>query len=126
MDDLPLPVIDHSRPWRSNNCGSCGQSIQCTGHYVTAKRLMKTCNNEVLSPAKLPSVLLLEFHSLHGSESLDKDLTQLAKDCNLSVEEVRMHLEHLKQVATNCQRGAAKAKETRKRKKMEAVQGMRS
>ena len=41
-----------------------------------------------LIPAKLPSVLLQEFYSLQGTASLDKNLTPMATECNLSTEEV--------------------------------------
>ena len=67
-----------------------------------------------------PSTLLKEFHhNPKGALPTQTQLLEVSKKCLLPTFAVEMWVEHLRTIAENRKRGAAKAAETRRRKKRE-------
>ena len=111
---LPLPVVDPLRSWGRTNCETC--KGVCHGHYKT-KMIDLSNSTDLKAAAPVPSTLLkAKFKELKGELS-DDDLAECAKAAILPVQEVNIWMEHLKTVAANRQRGAAKAAATRKSRK---------
>ena len=110
---LPLPICDPARPWGSPNCPDCSGS--CYGHFLKPEVA-------ILSPLpgmkKPPSTVIKEvFQKIEGSPS-EKQVQETAKAVLLSPEEVMWWFNHLQTVTENRRRGARKAAETRRKKKM--------
>ena len=83
----------------------------CHGHYKT-KMIDLSNSTDLKAAAPVPSTLLkAKFKELKGALSGD-DLAECAKAAILPVQEVNIWMEHLKTVAANRQRGAAKAAAT--------------
>ena len=67
---------------------------------------------------KPPSTVIKEkFESLECYPPSESVCLEIAKEVLLSVDDVRMWLDHLHTIKENRKRGAAKAAETRRRKK---------
>ena len=106
---LPWPSKDPNRPWRNTCCMTCKGGF-CNGDVINGDR-------SVVVP---PSLILKEyFTELCKSESSisDEMINMAAKETLLSCDEVRLWINHLKEVITNQKRGLAKAASTRQRKK---------
>ena len=73
----------------------------CSGHYVTDLTLLldiwKLGN---MIPAKPPNEILQSFLGVRQNieEITDRDIRSLGKECNLTIEEIKLSLEHLRQV----------------------------
>ena len=105
---FPFPAIDLERPWGSSDCKSCPGKI-CTGHYVTdITKLNDMYSNGKAVRAIPPSKVIQEY-----IQKSTGNITELAGQCCLSVEEVKIWIQHLKTIAENRRRGAEKAKQTR-------------
>ena len=64
--------------------------------------------------AKPPNEILQSFLGVceNVEEITDTDIQSLEKECNLTIEEIKLSLEHFRQVEINRKRGTEKAKET--------------
>ena len=109
---LPIPIPDPARPWDSSDCPEC--SGQCTGHFLKPADAVDSSLPVMLQPPS--AVIKEEFGKLKGTPTTTF-LEDLAKKVLLSQSEVSMWLEHLQTVSDNRKRGAAKAAETRKKRK---------
>ena len=109
---MPLPIPDPDQPWGSTTCTKC--TGRCCGHF-----LMPEMAEKATTPAmKPPSTIIKEvFIGLNGQAPSETFFENLAKQCLLPTEEVKIWVEHLSQVQRNRQRGAQKAAATRKQKK---------
>ena len=111
---LPLPIIDPLRPWEREDCDEC--KGVCSGHYLT-KLINVTSQEDMADIAVVPSCFLRsKFKESKGEFSNAFGVT-CAESALLPVENVLIWLKHLQTVATNRQRGAAKAAVTRKSRK---------
>ncbi len=112
ISTFPLPIPDPQRCWGSSNCTDCNGP--CTGHFLKPKEALVSS----LSPMVPPSTILKgAFDALKKYPPEDSLYQQLAER---TLEEVKIRLEHLNTIKQNRKRGAAKAAETRKRKKQKA------
>lgn len=112
---IPMPVPDPKRPWGNTNCSSCKEF--CSGHY--SSMMVNTADIKDGSVMMPPSVSLKKFFTNMANEETltDECLQEIAEQTLLTVEEVRIWFDHLTEVARNRKRGAAKAAETRLKKK---------
>lgn len=111
---LPLPVADPMRPWGSQNCSTCKNF--CAGHYST--KYVDTNDPAALKCLKPPSVVLKQmFSELGGNPVTDEFVEDAARSVLLSVEDIKIWIDHLTTVVENRKRGAVKAAETRRRKR---------
>ena len=116
---LPWPSKDPNRPWGNTCCTTCKGGF-CNGHYCTELVCVQDVINGDRSVVMPPSLILKEnFTELCKSESpiSDEMINMAAKETLLSCDEVRLWINHLKEVITNQKRGRAKAASTRQRKK---------
>ncbi len=112
VSSVPFPVPDPSRPWGGINCDACKGF--CAGHFLSAEEALAQQNLAMMKP---PSTHLLQmFQSLKGAPTPDQ-VTSISKSTLLTEEEVKMWLEHLSTVQANRKRGAAKAAQTRQKRK---------
>ena len=72
-------------------------------------------------PAKPPNEILQWFLGVRENieEITDTDIQSLGKECNLTIEEIKLSVEHFRQVEINRNRGAEKAKETGRKKALQ-------
>lgn len=113
VDRIPLPVPDPAHPWGGDSCGKC--TGFCSGHFLMPEETLKSDASPMSLP---PSTVLKDFYSkLGGTNPTDATLEAIAKKILLPLNEVCMWLEHLRTVDENRKRGAAKAAETRRRKR---------
>ena len=115
LDKLLLPVPDPKRPWGSTDCQTCPGF--CAGHYLEPEAVI--CQLDAPTPLSImrpPSNQLKDLFSKNGSEPTDSELKEIAADCLLPENDVRMWLKHLKTINDNRKRGASKAAETRRKK----------
>ncbi len=110
---LPFPIPDNNRRWGAPDCPDC--KGECHGHYLKPEEAMKSS----LQPMRKPpsAILKTAFAKLKGKRPSQEKIVELAKETLLSVHEVEIWFDHLETVARNRKRGAAKAAETRRRKK---------
>lgn len=115
---FPAPVPDPKRPW-GGKCQEC--SGFCSGHYMSPKDhqeyVKKHGSKDVC--CKPPSLIIKEkFYEKmkKGTRLADEDLEGVAKKTLLSLEELQMHVEHLRSTAERRREGAKKAAVTRKSK----------
>ena len=110
IKSIPLPVPDPDRPWNNTVCSDCNGF--CAGHYLEPKKALVAGNAAPCSP---PSIVIEKaFKSGHCVED------ELAKEVLLPSNEVNMWIEHLKAVAENRKKGAAKAAKTRRANQRQA------
>ena len=110
---LPLPIPDPARPWGSPNCPDCSKT--CYGHFLKPEVAILSPLPEMKKP---PSTVIKEaFQKIEGSPS-EEQVQKTAKAVLLSPEEVMWWFNHLQTVRENRKRGARKAAETRRKKKM--------
>lgn len=114
VDTLPLPIPDPSRPWGSTNCTTC--SGFCSGHYMGPEGSLQASAAQRQASVP-PSTLLKDFFIKSGPEPSEIELEEIAKKCLLPLTDVSMWLNHLHTINENRKRGAAKAAETRRKKK---------
>ena len=116
---FPLPVRDPDRPW-GEPCEECDEA--CSGHYLKPQQALERISHEGISvcDAIPPSVILKQEYcdllKIAESQVSEKKITCLAIKTMLSVEEVRMWLDHLALVQERRKTGARKAAETRRKK----------
>ena len=113
ISHLSLPIPDPARPWGNASCNECTGTH--AGHLLSPQI-------SLLSPIppmrKPPSTVIKEkFDKLKSYPPSESVCAEIAKEVLLSVDNVRMCLDHLHNVKENQKRGAAKAAETRRRKK---------
>ena len=117
LSHIPLPIADPDRPWGSFHCKSC-KGI-CAGHYLTV--LIDTSKEAEMKMVMIPpSMILKEMFSERDQESSEfssEFVTNAAKKVLLTTDDVTVWLNHLSEVQKNRKRGAAKAAETRQKKK---------
>ena len=116
VDIIPFPVPDSSRPWGMKDCSSC--KGVCSGHFIKPDKTLSNVCSSTAAHLKPPSVVIKEFIA-HNDSPNDQELSELAKSVLLSVEDVKLWVEHLQVVARNRKRGAAKAAATRRAKKQQ-------
>ena len=114
---FPLPVKDPKRPWGAQ-CQECIGA--CSGHYLKPNDIVNVILNKdtVEFDSIPPSVILKdEFNRLNQAkiEISEHHILRLAKKTLLSVEEVRMWIEHLTLIKQRRKSGAKKAAETRRK-----------
>ena len=107
---LPFPVADKSRPW-GHKCDKCSV---CYGHFMDPKEAVK--HSFVYSPP--PSETIGIFFK-KVNEPTHTGIQDLSKEVLLSPEDVTMWLDHLRDVQINRKKGAVKAAQTRRRKKID-------
>ncbi len=112
---LPLPVPDPSRPYGNPNCNECKGF--CCGHFMKAK---DTLMSQSL-PMTPPSITLKEEFDNMKYPPSELVYTDLSKKVMLPIEEVNMWLDHLQTIRENRKKGALKAAETRRKKKVQAT-----
>ena len=111
MDYLPLPIINHSYPWGSNDCHKCPGRI-CYGHFLTPEAAEQSNETPMRKP---PSQILKEaFRNLKGREPSDTETQELSRATLLPPGEVEVWLTHLQSIQLNRKRGAEKAAATRR------------
>ena len=116
VDKLLLPVPDPKQPWGSTDCATC--SGFCAGHYLEPEAVIGQLDAaNPLSSIEPPSNQLKELFTRSGAEPTDSELKEIASNCLLPENDVRMWLQHLNTISENRKRGASKAAETRKRKR---------
>ena len=117
ISHLPLPIIDGDRPW-GNSCSSCSASKFCSGHYKL--QLVDVKNSTVLKQLpKPPSTTLKERFASVNIHQQPSALQQIAQEVLLSQDECQIWLEHLQNIAQNRRRGAQRAAETRRLRKVQ-------
>ena len=116
-DSVPIP--DPSRLWG----GECSYCVGfCAGHYLQPddhKDFVKT-NGTSQCMFKPPSAVIKEaFYNIVKSDQTvtDKQLEDVARRSLLSIEELKMHVEHLALTAKRRKEGAKKAASTRAKKR---------
>ena len=72
-------------------------------------------------PAKPPNEILQSVLGIRENieKITDADIQSLGKQCNLIIEEIKLSLEHFRQVEINRKRGTEKAKEARRKKALQ-------
>lgn len=114
---LPFPVPDPDQQYGSSTCSKC--TGECAGHFLPPEQAERSSIKAMTKP---PSTLIKEaFTKLKGQAPTSEFFDNLAKQCLLLPEEVKMWVEHLVQVNRNRQRGAQKAAQTRLRKKQQST-----
>ena len=114
LDYIPLPVPDPAQPWGNPNCQKCKGF--CAGHFLDPNAAFSSTTSAMIQP---PSSSLKEFHSsLKGAVPEQSQLEEIARKTMLSVHEVNIWLDHLTLVASNRKRGAAKAEQTRRQRRL--------
>ena len=106
---LPLPAVNPISTW-GKKCPTCVN--ECSGHYVWDPELLENKHFEL---AELPSKILADYFKMNNEEIKEEDLESLAQRCYLKISEVKLWLEHLKQISENRKRGAKKAADTRRK-----------
>lgn len=114
---LPLPILDLQRIWGQTNCPDCNG--YCYGHYLKPADDFKDNQNVIATPPSVVSDFFAQNEKKIWNES---EVEQLARKVLLPPREVEFWLQHLLEVHNNRQRGAAKAAETRKKRKLEQLQ----
>ena len=109
---LPIPIPDPARPWGSTNCSQCDGV--CYGHFMEPEIAMSPLQT-MLKP---PSTVIREAFESKKDFPSESDIQKIAKAVLLSPDEVNMWCEHLHTVRENRKRGALKAAETRRRKRV--------
>jgi hypothetical protein len=104
------------------NCKEC--ATVCTGHYLTPKEhaAFVNENGDSMCVYKPPSAIIKEefYKSLKENKALSMSLLQeVAQKTLLSLEDLTMHVDHLRATAQQRKEGARKAALTRKAKKAE-------
>lgn len=114
---FPYPIIDEKLSATGTECEKCGK--QCVGHYVTdLTEYVKLFSEGKAIRALPPSQIIKEFHMNNKDVShSDAEIDKLARRCLLSPDDVKIWLDHLKQVDQNRKQGAEKAKVTRQKNK---------
>lgn len=118
LNVLPLPVPDTDRPWGCTSCSTCKGF--CAGHYKL--KLVDITNKKELSAVPSPPSVELKklFDKSDGTISEDA-IQDVARKVLLPPEECRIWLNHLQIVSENRRRGAKKAAETRRGKRVNRV-----
>ena len=107
---IPLPIVDTNRPWGKPDCVDCGGV--CRGHYLKPDAM---AHQLTVVSSVLPSVQIQRFFTNpKRQQPSEAELTSLARTVLLPVSEVKLWINHLKEVHKNRQRGAAKAAENQK------------
>ena len=113
---LPIPIPDPKRPW-GGNCKECTQL--CSGHYLKPKEHAEFVREHGLMLSKPPSIVIKEefYDSLKRGRTLSEEkILDVAKKTLLPLEELKMHVDHLRLTAERRKEGARKAATTRKTK----------
>ncbi len=114
VTQLPFPIPDPTRCYGNDQCNKCKGF--CCGHFMKPESTLTS----LLSPMrKPPSAVLKEaFDSFQTFPPSDSEATysELSKRVMLSVEDVKMWLDHLNTIQENRKKGAIKAAETRRQK----------
>lgn len=109
LTHLPLPLPDPDRPWGNSECATCKDF--CSGHYKV--QLIDTSME--IEKVRMPSsILFKEMFSQLKPQNHDITEDFVAKAVLLSNSDT---LNYLAEVKRNRKRSAAKAAETRQKKK---------
>ena len=118
LSPFPYPIKDENRgPANNTECKQCAK--MCFGHYVTDLKEYVTLFSESKAIRSLPpSQIIQEYYRENKDVNhSDDDIDTLARRCLLSPDDVKLWLDHLKQVTQNRKQGAEKAKVTRQKNK---------
>ena len=115
---IPVPMVDPKRPW-GGKCQEC--TTFCTGHYMSPEEHQEFVREHGATELmyKPPSIVIRDqfYESMRAGRSVsDNELEEVARKTLLSVEELKMHVEHLRITAERRKEGAKKAALTRKSK----------
>ncbi|XP_068761299.1 uncharacterized protein [Montipora capricornis] len=113
---LPIPIPDPKRPW-GGNCKEC--THLCSGHYLRPKEHAEFVREHGLMLSKPPSIVIKEefYDSVKRGRTLSEEkILDVAKKTLLPLEELKMHVDHLRLTAERRKEGARKAATTRKTK----------
>ena len=117
---IPLPVLDEDRPWGNTSCEKCNGF--CAGHYkvkVNDVKVQSDLQSFALPPS---SVLKCKFSKLKAYPPPKEDyFKQTGKKVNLTPEDTQMWMDHLDTVVRNRKRGALKAAETHRNKRLTQI-----
>ena len=108
-----MPVPDLEAPWGSTTCSKCPNRV-CYGHFLTPEVLQESSGIPMSNPPS--QVLKTRFSELMGTEPSDNDVEKIAKETLLLPQEVRIWMNNLQSIQTNCRRGAEKAAATKRSK----------
>ena len=114
---FPYPVTDKKRNANKTDCKQCANT--CFGHYVTdIKEYVKLYSEGKAIRSLPPSQIINEFYRENkDGDTSNEDIEKLAQKCLLAPSDVKLWLDHLKQVTQNRKQGAKKAKVTRQKNK---------
>lgn len=111
---LTLPFPDSRRYWGNEARSTCTGS--CSGHYSNVLVDVTRLNCLATSPSLPPSIVLKDYFTSQTSIP-DIEVQRIAKEVLLPIEDVSFWVEHLRSITENRKRGAAKAAETRRKKR---------
>ena len=115
---VPVPIADPKRPW-GGNCNEC--ITACAGHYLKPEEHKEfvTKNGVTQCIFQPPSVIIKkEFYELVKNDATltEEHLLDVAKRTMLPLDELKMHVDHLRLTAERRKEGAKKAAITKKAK----------
>ena len=122
---IPVSIPDPKRPW-GGKCQEC--TTFCSGHYMSPQQHEEFVKKHGAAGVmyKPPSVVIKEQlyeHVRTGRSISESKLEDVARKTLLSIEELQMHVEHLRLTAEWRKEGAKKAALTRKKKSTTTTTG---
>ena len=122
---VPAPIADPKRPW-GGNCKECPST--CAGHYLKPEEHKEfvTKNGTTQCIFQPPSVIIKnEFYNLVKNDAVltEEHLLNVAKRTMLPLDELKMHVAHLRLTAERRKEGAKKAAITKKAKAKQHGEG---
>ena len=117
---VPVPVADPNRPW-GGSCSTCTE--HCNGHYL---QFPDNMTGRKCFPPR--DIIDNAFKTIERPDGVfgDESVEQLARANILSLDDVKMWLEHLESVKQRRLCGARKAQTTRMAKKQAAGQRLQT
>lgn len=115
---IPVPIPDPKRPW-GGKCQEC--TTFCSGHYMSPQQHEEFVKKHgaVGLMYKPPTVVIKEqlYEPVRTARGVSESKVEdVARKMLLSIEELQMHVEHLRLTAERRKEGAKKAALTRKKK----------
>ena len=118
---IPIPIPDPQRAWGSP-CNSCVGF--CCGHYLSPKdNIKRVQENGNGSCAQPPREVISDFVKRVSGVVTDEAVKNLAQKTALSITDVKLWIDHLKQIQTRRKQGAKKAAEKRRSTMAERKRG---
>lgn len=113
---FPMPIADQLQAWGSD-CSKCKGA--CGGHYLDDidqhLKNIEDGGKDLIAP--VPSVYLSSRNQEYKGQWTSQQIGEAARRSNLSVDVVKMWLQHLHECDANRLRGVESAKRTRAAKK---------